>query len=145
MNFGASKSLPLVIVSEDWFARSYLTSLAHASGHFASVIGVDDCYSALAEIWDGVARGDSAPVVVIDRHSVAGSADMLLAEVRSDARTAAAFIAHIVPPPGGPKHQVNLVCIGEPGQPEMARLLDALAFHAGRAAPSTLVPTRRRC
>lgn len=145
MSFGAAKSRPLVIVSEDWFVRSYLTSLAHASGHFASVIAVDDGYSALAEIWDGVARGDSAPIVVLDRHSVADSADALLADVRSDARTATTFIAHIVPPPGGPRDQVNLVCIGEPGQPEISRLFDALAVHAGHAMNATVAPLRRRC
>lgn len=140
MSFSAAKSRPLVIVSEDWFVRSYLTGLAQALGHFASVIAVDNGYSALAEIWEG----ETAPVVVIDRNSVAGSADVLLADVRSDARTPAAFVAHIVPPPGGPRDQVNLVCIGEPGQPEIARLFDAVAAHAGHVASAT-VPPRRRC
>lgn len=144
MHRGPSALVQLVVVSEDWFARSFLQTLAQDSGHFEAVMGVDDGYSALAEIWEGVARGEPPRAIVIDCHTVGGSVDVLLEELRSDPRTAATYVALIVPSPGCVKPQANLVCMGGPGQPEMARLMEEIAARAGRAIAATTSIHRRR-
>ncbi len=122
-----------------------MQGLAQESGHFTSVTGVDDGYSALAQIWEDVARNEPLPVIIVDRHSVGGSSDVLLAELRGDERTARAYVVFIVPPPGQPMPHVDLVCVGEPAQPEIGGLLDEVASRAYPVRPTASTSARWRC
>src|SRR5688572_12452159 len=87
----------LVVVSEDWFARSVLESLASETGAFAKIIAVDDGYSALAETWQGVVDGMAPNVFLVDLHSVGPSSARLIAELRADVTTSHSYVAVLTP------------------------------------------------
>lgn len=138
-------ALRLLIVSEEWFVRSYWESLAVASRALERIVTADDGYTGLAEIWESVAQNAPLTVVVIDRHSVGPSAGRLIAELRADPVTQRTFVAVVAADRAEPREGVNLLCIGEPGQPEMTRMIEEVVKHAsagaGLAAPA---PTTRR-
>lgn len=141
-------TLRLLLVSEDWFVRSYWESLAAGTQAFERIVTADDGYTGLAEIWESVAQNAPLNVVLIDRHSVGPSAGRLIKEVRTDAATAKMFIALIAADKAEPREEVNLLCIGDPGQPEMTRMIDEVVKHASEfaraAGPGTAVRTGMR-
>lgn len=126
----STPALRLLIVSEEWFVRSYWETLATASRAFERVVTADDGYTGLAEIWESVAQNAPLNVVVIDRHSVGPSAGRLIKELRADPVTLKTFVAVVAADKAEPREGVNLLCIGAPGQPEMTRMIDELVKHA---------------
>lgn len=132
--------LILVVVSEDWFARSLLENLAAENGSFAKIIAVDDGYSALAETWQGVVDGAMPNVFLIDQHSVGPSAGRLITELRSDPTTLHAFIAVLTPDEPVARGGIDLASACTPSQPETADVIEMIAararlsLQAGRAA-----------
>lgn len=136
----SGSDLFLVIVSEDWFARSVLESLAAESGEFAKIIAVDDGYSALAETWQGVEDGHVPNVFLVDLHSVGPSSSRLVAELRADPVTSSVYIGVLTPEEPVAKCGVDFATACLPSQPEVADALASLAsrarvsLQAGRAA-----------
>jgi hypothetical protein len=88
---------PLLIVSDDWFARAVIALAAEHTERFSRVITADDGYTALAHTWQIVEEGGPLPVYVIDRRSVGVSASRLIIELRNDETTQHAFIAVVAP------------------------------------------------
>ena len=132
-----STPLILVVVSEDWFARCLLESLAAETGAFAKIITVDDGYSALAETWQGVLDGAAPNVFLIDQHSVGPSGYRLVTELRMDPATANAFIAVLTADEPLTRTRIDLVSPCTPMQPEVPNLIELLATRARAAAAGT--------
>ncbi len=128
----SSPALRLLIVSEDWFTRSYWERLAADTGAFERIVTADDGYTGLAELWESVAQSAPLNVVVIDRHTVGPSAGRLIKEVRADPATLKTFVAIVAADKTEPREGVNLLCLGEPGQPEMAVMMEQLIHQAAR-------------
>lgn len=128
--------LILVVVSEDWFARSVLESVAAENGAFARIIAVDDGYSALAETWQGVVDGAMPNVFLIDQHSVGPSAGRLITELRSDPTTLHAYVAVLTPDEPLAKGGIDLASPCTPSQPEMAEVIRLIAARARGSLPA---------
>ena len=130
-------ALTLVVVSEDWFARCLLESLAAETGAFHRVIAVDDGYSALAETWQGVLDGTIPNVFLIDQHSVGPSGHRLVTELRMDPITTHAYIAVLTADEPLPRNGVDFVSPCTPTQPELPELIELLAARARAAVEGT--------
>lgn len=130
----------LVVVSEDWFARSVLESMASETGRFTKILAVDDGYSALAETWQGVEDGMAPNVFLIDLHSVGPSSARLVAELRADPTTSHVYVAVLTPEDPVAKGGIDFASPTLPSSPDMSDVLTIVAnrakvsLQAGRAA-----------
>lgn len=97
----AHERLEILIVSEDWFARSLFGNAAEETGIYASIKTAEDAYLALAEIWDSVEAG-GAPDVVFLHADLPGMTSLELARrLREDSDTKKVFVA-VCGTPGEP-------------------------------------------
>jgi CheY-like chemotaxis protein len=96
-----NEELEILIVSDDWFARSLFGNAAEETGVFASIKTAEDAYLALAEIWDSVEAG-GAPDVVFLHADLPGMTGLELARrLREDSDTKKVFVA-VCGTPGDP-------------------------------------------
>jgi hypothetical protein len=87
--------LSLVIASGDWFWRSVVSLAAHRCNRFNDVIGTEDGYMALAQIWERVAHGTTPDVCIVDARGDDPSLERLVTEIRADDVIRHMFIAAI--------------------------------------------------
>ena len=123
-------TLRLVLVSEDWFARSLMEFAARESGFFEEIISVDDGYSALAETWEAVASAEVPNVYLIDKHSVGPSAERLVAELRADPITRDVYVAVLTPDEPVAKGGIDFAHECEPANPELCEIVASVAARA---------------
>lgn len=86
-----AERLRIIIVSEDWFARSLLESTARETGVFSRVLAVEDGYMALAEMWQWVEDGASPDIILADGALTVMSATQLVRGVRENPETEGIF------------------------------------------------------
>lgn len=127
-------TLSLMIVCDDWFARSLLASVSEESTRFQRVTTADDGYSALAETWQGVEDGMPPNVFLIDAASVGPSADRLVLELRNDPATEHAYVVVLTgeEPVSIPRADYSTSCRLDVG--EMTELLESIANAAAISA-----------
>jgi CheY-like chemotaxis protein len=125
--------LALVVVSEDWFARSLLRAAAEESGRFGPIVDADDGYTALAETWEGVAIGRVPDVVLVDGASAGPSLRRLIAELRASRETHRIFVAVIGSADEGrqpPLPGVNFQSASSPLDPDLSEIIVNVAQQA---------------
>jgi hypothetical protein len=125
--------LGLVVVSEDWFARSLMRSAAEESARFCPIIDADDGYTALAETWESVAVGRPLSVILIDGSNAGPSVSRLIAEVRSATETQRIFIAIVGQGDGeGPAVHpgANFQCADGVLSPQLSEIVETIAEQA---------------
>lgn len=86
-----AERLRIIVVSEDWFARSLLESAIRESGTFSRVAAVEDGYTAVAEVWQWVEDGAIPDVVLADGALSVMSAQQLLRSLRENPETEGIF------------------------------------------------------
>jgi CheY-like chemotaxis protein len=88
-----AERLRIIIVSEDWFARSLLESTLRESGMFSRIIAVDDGYTAIAEAWQGVEDGSVPDIILADGALTVMSPAELIRSLRENPETERIFFA----------------------------------------------------
>ncbi len=88
-----AEKLKIVMVSEDWFARSMLASTALDSGLFSRVISTDDGYAAIAETWQCIEDGAAPDIMLADDSLGVMSAEQLCRTLRENRETEGVFVA----------------------------------------------------
>lgn len=88
-----NEQLELLIVSEDWFARSLFKTAAQETGLFASIKTAEDGYTALAEVWQSIQDGAAPNAVLIYSELVGMSGPELARRLHEDEDTRKIFIA----------------------------------------------------
>ncbi len=127
-------TLSLMIVCDDWFARSLIASVAEESGRFSRVATVDDGYSALAETWQGVEDGAAPNVFIVDTGSVGPSAERLVLELRNDAATENAYVALLTGEDAAPFSRADFSASVRLDVEELSELVEAIANAAAVTA-----------
>lgn len=126
------KNRSILIVSEDWFARSLLVQAARETRLFSSVFAVDDGYSALAAVWQCVIDGWRPDAVLIDRHTPAPTAGGLVATLRTDPDTRRIAVAVLAPAddcpePARPDTRVDIFSTCDAASVELPWVYQAIA------------------
>lgn len=88
-----AERLRIIIVSEDWFARSLLESTLRESGMFSHVIAAEDGYTAIAEMWQCVEDGSTPDIILADGALAILSTAQLVRSVRENPETEGIFLA----------------------------------------------------
>jgi hypothetical protein len=120
----------IVIVSEDWFARSLLKGAAEEAETFGRIILADDGYTALAETWQAVEDGCVPEIFLIDQSAADASADRLVAELRADDITRRAYIAVLAPGDAPAKRGIDLAILGDARHPRLTQMMKLVAARA---------------
>lgn len=86
-----AERLRIIVVSEDWFARSLLESTLRETGMFSQIIATDDGYNALAEMWQCVEDAAPPDIILADGALSVMSTAQLIRSVRENPETEGIF------------------------------------------------------
>lgn len=134
-----AEKLRIIIVSEDWFARSLLESTLRESGMFSHVIAAEDGYTAVAEMWQCIEDGAAPDIILADGALAILSPAQLIRSVRENPETEGIFVAVLTEFSAEPEPETPVVEGADFSVPcsagctDLTEIIQELAFRAANS------------